>query len=230
MKQHLIKKKSENRISIIAHRIILGVLIAILIYEIILKYNKDKFNFFSFIQINLYLNILYYFLCFLKDLNKKDTKKSFHLFFHFCFSISASQPFIYLILYIMNIEENRKAEEKKDSEVTYTSIVLLISPIILNILETLIIKRYRPAYINPVFLLLFIIIYFSFIHFLGKMGMDISELNSDLLSEFKFIVLLGVFTSIGVFAGWWLYKFITKPRVKKIQLENKVDSSELSEE
>ena len=36
---------------------------------------------------------------------------------------------------------------------------------------------------------------------------------------------------IGTFAGWWLYKMITKPRIKKIRLEsNSVDSSELSEE
>ena len=230
MKEHLIKKKSENRISIIAHRIILGVLLLILIYEIILLYSKDKFNFFSFNQLNLYLNIVYYLLCFIRDFNKKDTKKSFHLFFHFCFSLSASQPFIYLVLYMMNINENRKTEDKEENEITYTSIGLLISPIILNILETLIIKRYRPAYINPIFLILFILIYFSFIHFLGKMGMDIGELESDLLSEFRFIVPLGVFTLIGVFAGWWLYKFITKPRIKKIKLENKVDSSELSEE
>ena len=60
--------------------------------------------------------------------------------------------------------------------------------------------------------------------------MDIGELETDILSEFRFIVPLGVFTLIGVFAGWWLYKFITKPRIKKIKLENKVDSSELSEE
>ena len=230
MKEHLIKKKSENRISIITHRIILGVLFAILIYVVILQYNKDKFNFFSFNQINLYLNMLYYLLCFIKDLNKQDTKKVYHLFFHFCFSLSASQPFIYLLLYIMNINEDRKIEEKEENDITYTSIGLLISPIILNILETLIIKRYRPAYINPLFLLFFILIYFSFIHFLGKMGMDIGELESDILSEFRFIIPLGVFTLIGVFAGWWLYKFITKPKIKKIKLENKIDSSELSEE
>ena len=230
MKEHLIKKKSENRISIISHRIILGVLFLILIYEIILQYSKDKFNFFSFNQINLYLNILYYLLCFIKDLNKEDTKKAFHLFFHFCFSLSASQPFIYLFLYLININENIKTEEKEEKDITYTSIGLLISPIILNILETLIIKRYRPAYINPIFLLLFILIYFSFIHFLGKMGMDIGKLESDYLSDFKFIIPLSIFTLIGVFAGWWLYKFITKPRVTKIKLESNVDSSELSEE
>lgn len=230
MKDHLIKKQSENRISVISHRIILGVLFLILIYEIILQYNKDKFNFFSFNQINLYLNILYYFLCFLRELNKKDTKKSFHLLFHFCFSLSASLPIIYLVLYLMNVNGDRNAEEKEENDTHYMSIALLISPILLNILETLIIKRYRPSYINPIFLLLFILIYFSFIHFLGKMGMDIGELESERLADFKFIIAIGAFTLIGVFVGWWFYKLITKPKVKKIKLESNIDSSELSED
>lgn len=224
MKEHLIKKKSENTLSIISHRIILGVLILILIYEITFFYDKNKYNFFSFNQISLYLNILYYFLCFIREINKKDSKKAYHLFFHFCFSISASLPFIYLVLKIINLSQNIK------TETSLISIALLISPILLNIFETLIIKRYRPSYINPFFLILFIILYYSFIHFLGKMGMDIDDFQSNLLMEIKFIIQLCIFTLIGTFAGWWFYKFLTKPKIKKINIGSNASSSELSEE
>ena len=228
MKEHLIKKKSENRISVISHRIILGVLILILIYEIILLYNKEKFNFLSFNQINLYLNILYYLLCFIRELNQKDSKNSYQIFFHFCFSLSASLPIIYIFLDIMDSNEDLK-EEKTDT--SYISIGLLISPILLNVFETLIIKRYRPAYVNPFFLILFLILYYALIHFLGKMGMDIGEIEATKLSEIKFIIPLCLFTLIGTLIGWWLYKIITKPKIKKIRLESgSVGSSELSEE
>ncbi len=228
MKEHLIKKKAENRISIISHRIILGVLFLILIFEIVLHYKKDKFYFFSFNQINLYLNIVYYLLCFIKELNKKETKNCFQVFFHFCFSLSASLPVIYIFLDIMDSNEDLK-EEKTDT--SYISIGLLISPILLNIFETLIIKRYRPAYVSPLFLILFLILYYALIYFYGRMGMDIGELEANKLAEIKFIMLLCFFNLIGTFAGWWLYKMITKPRIKKIRLEsNSVDSSELSEE
>lgn len=227
MKEHLIKKKSENRLSIISHRIILVVLFSILVYEIIFHYNKEKFNFISFNQINLYLNILYYLLCFIRELNKKDCKNSYQLFFHFCFSLSASLPVIYIFLDIMDSNEDLK-EEKTDT--SYISICLLVSPILLNVFETLIIKRYRPAYINPFFIILFLVFYYTFIHFLGRMGMDIGELEGSKLVEINFIIPLCIFTLLGTFAGWWLYKMITKPKIKKIRIESNVDSSELSEE
>ena len=48
MKEHLIKKKKDNKFLSYTHRIILGVLITILIYEFIFKYKKEKFFFFKF--------------------------------------------------------------------------------------------------------------------------------------------------------------------------------------
>ena len=236
MKEHLIKKNSKNKILIVSHRIILGVLFVILIYEVIFNYDKNKYNFLSFNQINLYLNIFYYFLCFLREFNNKDTKKSYQLFFHFCFSLSASLPIIYLVNKVLDFKNEIKTEERTEKEVenesSYMSIVFLISPIILNILETLIIKRYRPAYINLFFLILFIILYYSFIHLLGKIGMDIGAFKSNHLVEIKFVIILCVSTLIGTFIGWWLYKFLTKPKSKKIKIEDNasVSVSELSEE
>jgi hypothetical protein len=236
MKEHLIKKNSKNKLLIISHRIILGVLFVILIYEVIFHYDKNKYNFLSFNQINLYLNILYYFLCFLREFNNKDTKKAYQLFFHFCFSLSASLPIIYLVNKFINFKNEIKTEKETEkiaeNESPYMSIIMLISPIILNFLETLIIKRYRPAYINPFFLVLFIILYYSLIHLLGKIGMDIGDFKSKHLVEIKFVIILCVSTLIGIFIGWWLYKFLTKPKAKKINIEDNssVSVSELSEE
>ena len=236
MKEHLIKKNSKNKLLIASHRIILGVLFVILIYEVIFNYAKNKYNFLSFNQINLYLNILYYFLCFLREFNNKDTKKAYQLFFHFCFSLSASLPIIYLANNVSNfkneIKTEKEIEKKADNESPYMSVVILISPIVLNILETLIIKRYRPVYINPFFFILFIILYYSLIHLLGKIGMDIGDFKSSHLVEIKFVIILCISTLIGTFIGWWLYKFLTKPKAKKINIEDNASASvsELSEE
>ena len=224
MKEHLIKKKEENKILSYTHRIILGVLFSIFIYEFVFEYNKEKFNFLSYEQINLFLNIFYYLFCVLKEVNKKETKKSYHKYFHLCFSLSASIPILYLVIYLLNICE----DANKDISMIYIS--FLISPLISNIMETLIIKRYKPSYIHPITIILFLIVYYSLIHFLGKMGMDIGNFSSERLSEIKFIIQLFLFSLIGTFLGNWLYKFMTKPTIKKINLDSSADSNDLSEE
>ena len=60
--------------------------------------------------------------------------------------------------------------------------------------------------------------------------MDIDDFQSNLLMEIKFIIQLCIFTLIGTFAGWWFYKFLTKPKIKKINIGSNASSSELSEE
>ena len=224
MKKHLIKKKPENKLLVYTHRIILGVLITIFIYEFVFIYNKDNFNFLSFEQVNLFFNILYYLFCVIKELNKEDTKKSFQQYFHFCFSLSSSIPFIYLVIYLLNNNEDLKMNT------SFYYISFLICPIVLNCLETLIIKRYKPSYINPIFIIIFLIFYHGLIHFFGKMGMDIGDFPSELLEQFKFILQLGILAMIGSLCGCWVYKVITKPKIKKINLESDADSNELSEE
>ena len=224
MKEYLINKRSENRFSIITHRIILVVLLIILVYQFTFE-NIDKMNFINLNQINLYLNIIYYLLCFILDLNKKDTKKSYHIFFHFCFSLSSSLPFIYLLLGIMHL-----GEQDFFSNTSIISIGIIISPIIFNILETLIIKRYRPSYLNPIFLVLFLTIYYCIMHFMGRMGFGIEEYYLKYLVEIKYLVPIYIATIVGAFLGWWIYKVVTRPKIKKIDLKKNLDSSELSEE
>ena len=224
MKEHLINKKEENKILSYTHRIILGGLLSIFIYEFAFTYNKEKFNFLSYEQINLFLNIFYYLLCVIKEINKKETKKFYHKYFHLCFSLSASIPILYFVVYLLNNNEDIET----DTSILYIS--FLVSPIISNSLETLIIKRYKPTYINPIAIILFLISYYSLIHFLGKMGMDISNFEAERIAEIKFVMQLCLFSLIGAFAGWWLYKYITKPKIKKINLDNSADSNELSEE
>ena len=60
--------------------------------------------------------------------------------------------------------------------------------------------------------------------------MDIGDFDSKNLIEIKFIIKLFIFSSIGAYGGWWLYKYITKPKIKKINLDSSVDSNDLSEE
>ena len=225
MKEHLINKRPDNKYSIITHRIILIVLIIIILYEYTIDSNLEKMHFIYLDKINLYLNILYYLLCVIYDINKKDTKKSFQIFFHFCFSLSSSLPLIYLILGIMHLG-------KKDfySNKSLISIGILLSPIIFNILETLIIKRYKTGYINPIFLILFITLYYCLMHFLRKIEIGKDDTYMKYLLEIKFLVPIYVSTIVGAFLGWWIYKIFTKPKMRKIDLNNNRDSSELSEE
>ena len=237
IKEHLINKRSDNRIPKITHQIILLVLLIILIYEFtfvsnnpenntnnINNNNKIKYNFITIEKINLYINIIYYMLCFIRDINNKDTKKSYQIYFHFCFSISASLPIIYLILGIINLGENDFYINN-----SFTGIILLLSPILLNIMETLIMKRFKPGYINPFFLILFFTLYYCLIHFLGNMGISVGELDAKYLIEIKYIIMIYIFNVFGALIGWWIYKIVTKPKMKKIDLKSS-NESELSEE
>ena len=224
MKDHLINKKTDNRFSIFAHRIILLVLLIIIIYQFTFE-KMSKFSFLHLNHINLYINLIYYLLCFFLDLYKKDTKKSYQIYFHFCFSISSSLPFIYLLLGIMHL-----GEQNFFSKTSFISIGIIISPIIFNIMETLIIKRYRPSYINPIFLILFLTLYYCIIYFLGKLGIDFGEFFSKIIIEIKYIIPIYIVTIIGAFLGWWIYQIVTRPKIRKIDFKNKLDSSELSEE
>ena len=235
IKEHLINKKTDTRISKLTHVIILVVLFLIIIYELIFPQNSSKennnnrnnnnYNFISIEKINLYINIIYYFLCFIRDLNQKDTKKSFQIYFHFCFSISASIPIIYLIKGIINLGENNFYFNK-----SIISIILILSPFLLNIMETLIMKRFKPGYINPIFLITFLSLYYCLIYFMGKMGISIGEEEDKYIREFNYLMMMYAFNVIGSLVGWWIYKLVTRPKIKKIDLKNNLDSSELSEE
>jgi len=224
MKDHLINKKTDKRFSIFAHRIILLVLLIIIIYQFTFE-KMSKFSFLYLNHINLYINLIYYLLCFFLDLYKKDTKKSYQIYFHFCFSISSSLPFIYLLLGIMHL-----GEQNFFSKTSFISIGIIISPIIFNIMETLIIKRYRPSYINPIFLILFLTLYYCIIYFFGKLGLDFGEFFSKNIIEIKYFIPIYIVTVIGAFLGWWIYQIVTRPKIRKIDFKNKLDSSELSEE
>ena len=116
------------------------------------------------------------------------------------------------------------------SKTSFISIGIILSPIIFNIMETLIIKRYRPSYINPIFLILFLTLYYCIIYFLGKLGIDFGEFFSKIIIEIKYIIPIYIVTIIGAFLGWWIYQIVTRPKIRKIDFKNKLDSSELSEE
>ena len=224
MKEHLINIKKENKLLSYMHKIIFVALIAIILYDLIFKYKKDNYNFVNLEEINLYINLAYYILCIVNEVNKKDVKKSNQRFFHLCFSISASVPFLFFTIYLLSYNENINLD------ISLINIALLISPFILNIMETIIIKRFKPLYLHFIILILVIVSYYIIIHFFGKMGMNIGDFASERLSEIKFIIRLFLFTTIGAMGGWWFYKFLTKPKIKKINLDNSVTSSELSEE
>ena len=224
MKEHLINKKKESKILSYIHKIILAALISILLYNFAFKYKKDNYNFLNLEEINIYINLVYYILCIIKETNKKDIKKLYQKYFHLCFSISASIPFLFFTTYLLSSNENFSID------ISLMNIAVIISPFILNIMETLIIKRFKPLYLNLIFLFVIIIGYYTIIHFFGKMGMNIGVFASERLSEIKFIIWLGIFTIMGALIGWAFYKFLTKPKIRKINLNSSVESSDLSEE
>ena len=224
MKEHLINKKKDNKLLSYIHKIIFGALISIIIYNFVFKYKKEKYNFLNLEEINIYVNSVYYILCIIKEANKKDIKKLYQKYFHFCFTISAAFPFLFFTNYLLSNNDNLNID------ISLLNIALIISPFILNIMETIIIKRFKPLYLNLFFLLILITCYYTLIHFFGKMGMNIGDFPAERLAEIKFIIRIGIFTLIGAFGGWWFYKFLTKPKIRKINLSNSIGSSELSEE
>ena len=223
MKEHLINQKKENILLTYIHKIILGALIAIILYNLAFKYRKGNYNFLNLEEINVFISLGYYLLCTISEVKQKDIKKLYQRYFHLCFSISASVPFLFFTNVLLNSNNNLPLDT------SLINISLLISPFILNIMETIIIKRFKPLYLHIILLLFGIIAYYFIIYFFGKMGMNIGDFASERLSEIKFIIQLCIFTIIGAFGGWWVYKFLTKPKFKKIELNNSA-SSELSEE
>ena len=224
MKEHLINKKKDNNLLSYIHKIIFVALLSIIIYNFVFKYKKENYNFLNLEEINIYINFAYYILCIIAEANKKDIKKLYQKYFHLCFSISASIPFLFFTTYLLSSNENFSID------ISLMNIAVIISPFILNIMETLIIKRFKPLYLNLIFLFVIIIGYYTIIHFFGKMGMNIGVFASERLSEIKFIIRLCILTIIGNVIGWSFYKFLTKPKIRKINLSSSVDSSELSEE
>ena len=222
MKEHLINQKKENKLLTYIHKIILGALIAIILYNLAFKYRKGNYNFLNLEEINVFISLCYYLLCTISEVKQKDIKKLYQRYFHLCFSISASVPFLFFTNILLNSNNNLPLDT------SLINISLLISPFILNIMETIIIKRFKPLYLHIILLLFGIIAYYFIIYFFGKMGMNIGDFASERLSEIKFIIQLCIFTIIGAFGGWWLYKFLTKSKIKKINLSSA--SSELSEE
>jgi len=224
MKDHLIIDRKGSKSLSCIHKIIFASLISIILYDFIFKYKKDNYNFLNIEEINLFINVGYYILCIMNEMNGKDMKRLYQRFFHFCFSISASVPILFFLTYLLNSSENI------EFDLTLVNIVLLIGPLALNILETLIIKRFKPLLL-PIYILIFaIILYYLIIHFFGKMGMKIGIFPAERLSEFIFVLKLGICTIIGAGCGWQFYKFLTKPKISKININKSIDSSELSEE
>ena len=209
MKEHLINQKKENKLLTYIHKIILGALIAIILYNLAFKYRKGNYNFLNLEEINVFISLGYYLLCTISEVKQKDIKKLYQRYFHLCFSISASVPFLFFTNVLLNSNNNLPLDT------SLINISLLISPFILNIMETIIIKRFKPLYLHIILLLFGIIAYYFIIYFFGKMGMNIGDFASERLSEIKFIIQLCIFTIIGAFGGWWLYKFLTKPKIKK---------------
>ena len=224
MKDHLIIDRKGSKSLSCIHKIIFASLISIILYDFIFKYKKDNYNFLNIEEINLFINVGYYILCIMNEMNGKDMKRLYQRFFHFCFSISASVPILFFLTYLLNSSENI------EFDLTLINIVLLIGPLALNILETLIIKRFKPLLL-PIYIVIFaIILYYLIIHFFGKMGMKIGIFPAERLSEFIFVLKLGICTIIGAGCGWQFYKFLTKPKISKININKSIDSSELSEE
>ena len=224
MKDHLIIDRKGSKSLSCIHKIIFASLISIILYDFIFKYKKDNYNFLNIEEINLFINVGYYILCIMNEMNGKDMKRLYQRFFHFCFSISASVPILFFLTYLLISSENI------EFDLTLVNIVLLIGPLALNIMETLIIKRFKPLLL-PIYILIFaIILYYLIIHFFGKMGMKIGIFPAERLSEFIFVLKLGICTIIGAGCGWQFYKFLTKPKISKININKSIDSSELSEE
>ena len=214
MKQHLIKTKKENKSASISHIIIFLVLITIFVNDFIKKYTSDTYN-----LLNLFINIFYYFLCVLKEINKKNSNKFYQQYFHFCFSISVSIIFLKLGF-----------EYLENKDILQIKLLYFFIPFFANIIEAFVNKRNKPKYINLLYLVLFIFIYFFLIQCFVKIGINIDDVYDKHIHDYIFPFKFGLMSTLGAVIGWALYKLLTRKKAKKINLDSSIESNDISEE
>lgn len=218
MKKNLIKKKKNNRFPLYSHLIILFILIGINIWDRII--NKPSFpkNFLYLTQIDLYISILYYLFCLITDIFKKESKKYYHKFFNFCFTLS----FIVFVMYWLMFFIDNSSLYKQGIQIPLVLTILLHGGVfICNLIEQIFIqKRKSPAYCNQVIYFFFTVIYIGMLSIINYLlDFKVYPFIYGSLLSFFIICIGGFLTSL---LGHRLYMFLTRKN-KKLSLDDNPD-------
>ena len=217
-------KNNNNFIRSLFHHLILLYLILICIWDRIENVPKFPYNFLYLTQIDLYINIIYYFLICLKEQKKeKNLKKSYEKFFNFCFSFSFNAFIMFWLIFINNKKNLFKIKIKFSFFLIFNLhggifLINLIEAIFLN-------KRNKPKTINLFFYFFFAVIYPFFLRFIYfKFGIK----SYPFITKNFFLVFGIVFISLLMcLIGHFIYVFISKE--KEEEKENNEKKEELIE-
>ena len=209
-----INNKKKFKIEYILHILISSFLSIICIWDRIVNIPKFPKNFLFLTQIDLYINMLYYFICLYYNTTKKaEIKGKYQLFFNFNFCVS----FVVFIMYWSMFIFARETLYKKDTKLIapFSLNILLHGGVFtINIFEIILTrKRAKNSYIKIWFLLFFTIVYVGILY-LAKLLFNIKVYPFIYGSIFKFIIVT-VSSFIVCLIGNFIYSLIMKTKKAK---------------
>ena len=209
-----INNKKKFKIEYILHILISSFLSIICIWDRLVNIPKFPKNFLFLTQIDLYINMLYYFICLYYNTTKKaEIKGKYQLFFNFNFCAS----FVVFIMYWSMFIFARETLYKKDSKLIAPfslNILLHGGVFIINIFEIILTrKRAKNSYIKIWFFLFFTIVYVGILY-LAKLLFNIKVYPFIYGSIFKFIIVT-VSSFIVCLIGNFIYSLIMKTKKAK---------------
>ena len=209
-----INNKKKFKIEYILHILISSFLSIICIWDRIVNIPKFPKNFLFLTQIDLYINMLYYFICLYYNTTKKaEIKGKYQLFFNFNFCVS----FVVFIMYWSMFIFARETLYKKDTKLIapFSLNILLHGGVFtINIFEIILTrKRAKNSYIKIWFLLFFTIVYVGILY-LAKLLFNIKVYPFIYGSIFKFIIVT-VSSFFVCLIGNFIYSLIMKTKKAK---------------
>ena len=206
--------KKIFKIEFILHIFISSFLSIICVWDRIVNIPKFPKNFLFLTQIDLYLNMIYYFICLYYNITKKiEIKEKYQLFYNFNFCLS----FVVFIMYWSMFLFDRETLYKKNSQYIapiFLNILLHGGVFIVNLLEIFFIKkRIKISYFRTWFFLFFTVVYIGILY-LVKLLFNIKVYPFIYGSIFKFIIV--TFSGFIVcLIGNFIYAFILKKKNSK---------------
>ena len=217
-KEEILQKKILSK-EFILHILISSFLFIIFIWDRIVNIPKFPKNFLFLTQIDLYINMVYYFHClYINFIKQKENKEKYHLLFNFNFCLS----FVVFIMYWSMFIIDRETLYKKNSKyiAPFSLNILLHGGVfIANLFEIfLIIRKQKVSYVKTLFFLIFTVVYVGILY-LVKLLFNIKIYPFIYGSIFKFIfVVCSAF--VVCLVGQYIYFYITKPNKPKSKEKN----------
>ena len=217
-KEEILKKKIFSK-DFILHILISSFLFVIFIWDRIVNIPKFPKNFLFLTQIDLYINMIYYFQYLYYNFKKqKENKEKIHLLFNFNFCLSLVVFIMYWAMFILDRETLYKKNSKNIAPFSL-NILLHGGVFIVNLFEIfLVIRKQKVSYVKTLFFLIFTIVYVGMLY-LVKYLFNIKIYPFIYGSIFKLIFVICCAFGVCLF-GQYIYINLTKSYKPKSKEKN----------